>query len=310
MASSRFLLVVLILIAGYTFISNYTLTRGRIARANGQHLYLKSALWGLIFFIISYHLQDKFSDSTFFNYTLNLVPNAFQDEIDSLTRSGFLALCLSFSLLFILQLPIYWSSYAIEATWIDRQLEKRFKNRFINSFVKTAEALWLLLQYTGWKYTQWVERASLDRNPVDELLLDAMLDDEGAIMTCDDNGKVFIGFVLELPDPAQATSERAISILPIMSGSLCKEFQQLHITTDYSDAFFPFLNNGTENSDGQVGYDKSVIIYTKKIRILRRFDVGMFESFFKRRVCACGHDIYLPKPHRQNMAIATSSKDG
>nr|WP_172419986.1 hypothetical protein [Halomonas hydrothermalis] len=309
MTSSRFLLVILILIAGYTFISNYTLTKGRIARANGQHLYLKSAVWGLIFFIVSYYLQHKFNDSSIFNYTLNLIPNTFKDEIDPLTKSGFLALCLSFALLAILQLPIYWSQYAIESTWIDRILRKRFKNPALNFSMKVAEAIWLIIQYTGWKYTQWVERKSLDENPVDVLLLDSMLDDEGAIMTCDDNGKVFIGFVLELPDPKQDTNERAISVLPIMSGSLCKDFQQLHITTDYSDTFLPYLNSVSDPPKETISHDVSVIIYTKKIRILRRFDIGMFESFFKRRVCACGHDIYLPKPHRQNIAIVSSSKE-
>ncbi|CDG54553.1 membrane hypothetical protein [Halomonas sp. A3H3] len=310
MASSRFLLLILILIAGYIFISNYTLTKGRIARSNGQHLYLKSAVCGLIFFIISYFLQNKLSDYFLFNYTLNFVPNAFKEDIDQLTRAALLAISLSVFFLTLLQLPVYWSRFILNSTWLDRQLEKRFSNKFANFLIKVAEALWLTLQYTGWKYAQWVERASLAGNPVDELLLDVMLDEDGAIMTCDDNGKVFIGFILELPDPTQPHGERTITMVPIMSGSLCKDFQQLHITTDYSDTLLPTIESEADVGTYDSPSDIAILIYTKKIRILRRFDLGMFEAFFRRKVCACGHDIYLPKPVRQNIMLATSSKDG
>ncbi|MGP9679954.1 hypothetical protein ACT3TC_15110 [Halomonas sp. AOP27-A1-41] len=130
-----------------------------------------------------------------------------------------------------------------------------------------------------------------------------MSDEEGAIMTCDENGKVFIGFVLGMPDPALPAEERVLSIAPIMSGSMCKDFQQLHITTDYSEAFYTYHNGILE---GQSIDDIAALVFTKKIKILRRFDIALFDSFFKRKVCACGHDIYLPRPHRQNVSIATS----
>lgn len=306
MASSRFLLLILIIISGYIFISNYTYTRGKIARANGQHLYLKSAVCGFILFSISYFLKHLYGDCTAHKYTLNLFARIFEDEIDPLTHTSILSLTLSIYLLIILQLPVYWVEPLIKSNFIDNallRLRKQNKNKTINYFIRKIDAIWTTFQYFSLAYVKWLQKKALSGNPVDELLLKLMSGDGGAIMTCDEHGKVFIGFVLRMPDPVLPPEERVISIAPIMSGSMCKEFQQLHITTDYTDAFYTYHNQILEHQNID---DIAALVFTKRIKILRRFDIELFDNFFKRKVCACGHDIYLPRPHRQNIPIATS----
>ncbi|WP_237673812.1 hypothetical protein [Vreelandella profundi] len=306
MASSRFLLLILIIISGYIFISNYTYTRGKIARANGQHLYLKSAVCGFFLFSTSYLLKHLYSDSIAYQYTLNLFASVFEEETDRLTHTAILSLTLSLYLLILLQLPVYWVEPLIKSRLIDSvllRLRKKHKNKTINYLIRKIDVLWATFQYLSLSYVKWLQKKALGGNPVDELLLQLMSGDGGAIMTCDEHGKVFIGFVLRMPDPVLPPEERVVSIAPIMSGSMCKEFQQLHITTDYTDAFYTYHNKILDHQNIE---DIAALVFTKRIKILRRFDIELFDNFFKRKVCACGHDIYLPRPHRQNVPIATS----
>lgn len=306
MDSSRFILLILIIISGYIFISNYTYTRGKIARANGQHLYLKSAVWGVLFFSVSYFIKKQFGNYGAYQYTLNFFARFFESELDPLTHSAALALTLSVYLLILLQLPVYWIEPLIKSKLIDNaflRLRKKYKSKITAYLLRKMDVFWTAFQYFSLTYVKWLQKKSLSGNPVDELLLQLMSDNEGAIMTCDENGKVFIGFVLGMPDPALPAEERVLSIAPIMSGSMCKEFQQLHITTDYSEAFYTYHNGILKDQSIE---DIAALVFTKKIKILRRFDIALFDSFFKRKVCACGHDIYLPRPPRQNVSIATA----
>lgn len=231
----------------------------------------------------------------------------FEGFFDPIIMSGLFALEISIVMLLFLEAPIHWFRLVFNANFIDALLEKRYGSKPLDKAMDLAEGAWLLFQLIGWNYLNWVERKSVGSGAVDRLLLDSVLDESGAIMTCDDSGKVFIGFVLSLPDPEQSVEERAITIAPIMSGALCKDFQQLHITTDYSDSFSQYLS-GLDTEDELDPADVAVVIYTRKIKILRKFDIGMFDNFFKRRVCPCGHEIYLPRPHRQNVFIAIDSK--
>ncbi|WP_152561233.1 hypothetical protein [Halomonas salina] len=313
MASSKFLLVFLIIAAGYIFISSHTLTKGHVARTNGQHVYLKSALWGIAFFLLAIFIGTILPKVPTLSSALHYVPELFNGNLDPLTSTALIALELSVITLILLETPIKISNLIRPDSSFDRLLEKRFKYTLANKIMMTLEGGWLAIQLGSNMYAKWAERKSLGNNQVDLMVWDSLLSDSDVIMTCDDSGKVFIGFALQTPDPKQAQEVKAIKIVPIMSGTLCSEYQNLHITTDYSDNFSPFFDDALKSEDSEeqeelTRSNTAVVVYVKKIRYLRVFDIDMFENFFRRKVCACGNDIYQPQPQHHKLPIAISSK--
>lgn len=312
MASSKFLLVFLIISAGYIFVSNYTLTKGHVARTNGQHVYLRSALWGIAFFVIATAIEAILPKAPSLSSFLHYVPNLFDGNLDPLTSTALIAFELSVIALLILETPIKISNLIKSDSYFDRLLEKRFKNTLANKAMMALEGSWLAIQLGSYMYATWAEKKSLGNNQIDLMVWDSLLSDSDVIMTCDDSGKVFIGFALQTPDPKQANEVKAIKIVPIMSGTLCSEYQNLHITTDYTDNFNPFRDTApdledSEDDEGLTRFNTAVVVYVKKIRYLRIFDIDIFENFFRRKVCACGNDIYLPRPQHHKLPIAIAS---
>ncbi|MFM9270981.1 hypothetical protein ACJ7V3_12050 [Halomonas elongata] len=313
MASSKVLLVFLIIAAGYFFVSNYTLTKGAIARTNGQHLYLKSAIYGIIFLIIT---AIFFGDSTetkhsFFSENL---PKPLVENLGSLTTTALKSFFFSCVFLALLETPIKISNLIGPDLAIDRLLEKRFKSLIANKLMMLIEGAWLTTQIISSIYARKVELLSLRNNQVDITVWEAIISDDEILMVCDDHGKVFIGFPLQVPDPKQTIEEKTIKMVPVMSGALCNEFHNLHITTDYTENTDPYNTDTTnaeeDESEGleYISPSPAVLIYTQKIKYLRKFDIDMFESFFRKRVCACGNDIYQPRPNHQKVPLYTSSQ--
>lgn len=252
MTSSRLLLIFFVISAGYIFVTNFILTKSKIARSNGQHVYLQSALYGIGLLVASSALNAHLHSVEPINQISRHIESLLGSDADNLTSSAFLAIFLSLLALLLFQFPIYWYRKIFNASWVDKILEKRFKNKALNSIVSQVDNLWVIFQLIGWEYISWLEKKSIGNDHVARLLWEALSSEDEVIMSCDDYGKVFIGFVLNMPDPCQPFEEQAFKILPIMSGSLCKEHQQLHITTDYTESYskYQFLDEHLlESSD-------------------------------------------------------------
>ncbi|MFK4017272.1 hypothetical protein [Cobetia marina] len=313
---NKILFLLLTLVAGYIFVSNYTLTKSTIARSNGQHLYLKISMCGLAFFVIAVILQKHIFNSEYGTLLkiLNFLPGSFieNDGADSifeaknwLTYTAATACELSILALLLLEGPIWLWRFLQDRPELYDFFDKETKCPFLNKVMLVSSSLWLSIEYVLWQYVKFVEKYGIRNNASDLLLWEILLSDDDIVMTCDDGGKVFIGFMITMPNPKQATNEQSLAIAPLMSGSLCKDFQQLHITTDYTDSF-TVIEDETSISEHS---ESNVTQYLKKLRYLRRFDTDMFDDMFRKKTCACGHDIYLPKAEKYSHDIILKSKE-
>jgi hypothetical protein len=139
--------------------------------------------------------------------------------------------------------------------------------------------------------TYFLEKALAD-NPIEGLLYWSVVNEKPVAVTMD-NRKVYIGYIVETPDPEKET--KAISILPLASGYRTKESSKLVITTDYESVYRQAEDDQVDASaDGEIVEedledeieegepdpdDFVVILPVNRVHSLNLFDFTVYAKF-------------------------------
>ena len=139
--------------------------------------------------------------------------------------------------------------------------------------------------------TYFLEEA-LAQNPIEDLLYWSVVDEKPVAITMD-NRKVYIGYIVETPDPEKEM--KAISILPLASGYRTKESSKLQITTDYESVYRSDAGNETADKIDESGIEDSkdedagegeidpndfvVVLPVNRVHSLNLFDFTAYAKF-------------------------------
>lgn len=194
------ILVLLPLVGGYIFASNWDFTRYHLAREDGHRLYFRAAFWGVALFstfmlihILFYHFTDSYQELVL--HVRRLLDPWFKDY-----EKGN---------------PV---DFAVVAT-VSMLLAYPLAN-FLNRIFHRKQVAWIFRAIKHDDIERILHRAARERRPIAVTMA---------------NRKVYVGFVLRTFDPAKL--RKSISVLPLMSGYRMESDGRLKFTTFYTQIY-------------------------------------------------------------------------
>jgi len=194
------ILVLLPLVGGYIFASNWDFTRYHLAREDGHRLYFRAAFWGVALFaafmlvhILFYHFTDSYQKLIL--YVRRQLDPWFKDY-----EKGN---------------PV---DFAVVAT-VSMLLAYPLAN-LLNLIFHRKQVAWIFRAIKHDDIERILHRAASERRPIAVTMA---------------NRKVYVGFVLRTFDPAKL--RKSISVLPLMSGYRMEADGRLKFTTFYTQIY-------------------------------------------------------------------------
>jgi hypothetical protein len=238
------LLLILPVIGGYYFTSNWNYTRFRSAREEGHRLYFRAVLYGTFLFVGAYVVRVLLikycSAYTAFEATLGgaLAPLLKPDEDPSAQRIGI----------------VITSFYAL----------------------LIGIGMWKPLNLL-FREDRFLERAV--RNNDFERLIYTAVEKDAPLSVTVENQKVYVGFVVKTTNPAQ--DRKTLGILPIMSGYR-REDGRVQFTTFYSDVYEEIERGKQGRLAHLTPEDFEVVLPVDRILSANMFDIVAYEEFGRR----------------------------
>ena len=251
------LLFALPLVGGLIFCSRFNCTRWRAAREDGHRLYFRAVFFGAILFAIIAAvrvLSKPFLPSWLLNLEASVVAAiqplvVMKEGTPAASITAVASLALTCFVAMLAGFPFAWL------------LNLVFKEDY------------------------WLRRA-IKKNTFEATLLEAA-DREFPIMVTMDDGKVYVGYVVEGFNPGE--DRKFLSVLPLMSGYRTEDTHKVTFTTFYIDAY------GSEPDPkptaktplpGNLGHlsaeDFRLVLPVDKLGSCRLFDAVAYRSFQKR----------------------------
>lgn len=239
------LLLILPVIGGYYFTSNWNFTRFRSAREEGHRLYFRAVLYGTFLFVGAYLtrilLTQCFSSYVAFETFLTdsilpLIkpePNSPASHKASIVITSFYALLIGIG-------------------------------------------LWKPLNYL-FREDRFLERAV--RNNDFERLIYTAVEKDAPLSVTVENQKVYVGFVVKTTNPAQ--DRKTLGMLPIMSGYR-REDGRVQFTTFYSDVYEEIERGDKGRLSHMVPEDFEIVLPVDRILSANMFDIVAYEEFGRR----------------------------
>jgi len=246
------LLFALPLVGGLIFCSNWNFTRWRVAREEGHRLYFRAVFYGALIFA-SVALARPYVES--------VCP-----PCSAAAR---------------------YAKALVEPMAKEKSAGPSVADLTVTCFLAMLSGLPLawLLNLVFWK-NFWLRRA-IKKDELESLLLLAA-DKENSIAVTMDDGKVYVGYVVEGFDPA--VGRKCILLLPLMSGYRDKTTHKVNFTTFYLELY------GTDDG-GTVDQNKPLpaplehltaedfitALPTDRIASYRLFDARAYQKFQKSK---------------------------
>ena len=259
------LLLALPLVGGLIFCSRWNFTRWRVAREDGHRLYFRAVFYGTVLFLIAAALR-AFLD-------INVPRYAAWEEI----AHAFLR-------------PLAKEPTAASA----------LSNLAITCFAAMCLG-WPLAQLLnlGFRKKIWLRRA-IRRQEFESLLLDAA-DRERPIAVTMDDGKVYVGYIVQGYDPA--VGRKYIQLLPLMSGYRTEETHTVAFTTFYTELYGDTAvagapRNAAAKLPGELDHlrpeDFITLFPVDRIASCRLFDSKAYLAFQRSTAGASGPQVQPP----------------
>lgn len=242
------LLFALPLVGGLIFCTRFNFTRWRTAREDGHRLYFRAVFFGAVIF----------------------------------AAVAFARVCLEarFPALGVLEAPI---KAAIKPMAKEAASGEALADLTITCFVSmlvSAPLAWIL-NLVFWK-SVWLRRAIKKRDDFEEFILSAA-DREFPIMATMDDGKVYVGYVVEGFNPAE--DRKSVLLLPLISGYRTTDTHKVQFSTFYTDLYGGDPLD-TEALPGTLDHLRANDFITwlpvDRIVSCRLFDAVAYQAFQKR----------------------------
>jgi hypothetical protein len=237
------LLLILPVLGGYYFTSNWNFTKYRCAREDGHRLYFRAALYGTFLFLIAHLLRVMLLNVSgwyvsFENSVVNLIqPLLKKPDAANLASNP--------------SVVVVTAVYALVLgllSWIP-----------LNMFFKVGPSL--LRAVKDDDFERLIQSAVLRRMPLSVTM---------------DNKKVYVGFVVTTSDPAHV--RKTLGILPLVSGYR-DDVGRVNFTTFYS-AIYKAMKRDSETELSHLSPDDfEVVLPIEKIQSANLFDFVAYEEF-------------------------------
>ena len=242
-------IIFVILASGYIFCKLYLPLRYKIVRLTGYKYYFEISFIGLKIFLISIFLYWLYTLSAVdfeflfidsINYLLNeTICNVYCIAISKVTIAIFI-------IMFFLTIPYPWLHGIYLSKNLPKALQIIIEASIENRFEKK---IWLAFQ--------------------NDFLISVTLT----------SGKVYIGWVMETPDPTKET--KYLSILPRYSGCRSLNDCELVIHNDYTEIYKKMVSEGGDFSKLDKG-NLEIVLLCSHIQSLNIFNIEIYNEFNKQ----------------------------
>jgi hypothetical protein len=241
------LLFALPLVGGLIFCSNWNFTRWRVAREEGHRLYFRAVFFGALIFVgiavVRYQVESRFPR---YAAAVSSVKQRLQPMAKEQNSAAPVAdLTITCFLAMLAGLPLAWLLNLI------------FRKQY------------------------WLRRA-IRKDALEAFLLDAA-DREVSICVTMDDGKVYVGYLVESFDPT--VGRKCILLLPLMSGYRDQETRNVNFTTFYTELYGDDGVNQTVPLPTPLQHltaeDFIIVLPADRIASYRMFDALAYYQFQK-----------------------------
>lgn len=211
------LLVIPVLVAGFFAFHIHPVYKYKLHRYEGQYLYLKSAQFGFLCFLLAL---------IFAFLARNYVPN----EI-SIGNHLHISLSIYKILTREFEAIVKTPDEAKRISWLVLLSFQMFGAALL---IKGYAHVSLKARFKAWNPRLQVIAGILEDSPLDYLLFQISISPDKQIMLTMDDRKVYVGKVIQLGEPSETSGmDQDIVILPVMSGYRDKDNLKVTFTTFY-----------------------------------------------------------------------------
>lgn len=246
------ILLVVILISGYIYVTRSLSARYIFKRSTGWDAYFFVAAWGTLFVTLSWGICSFLSVAGFFRWAVNFFLNVLSLKSDFFQRIFPISTDdsaryrdLKFALWGLLSLLLAWGSGVARKAWTGRG------NRRIDALVK-----------------------AVGDNALENLLMEASVRQFPVIITLKSR-KFYVGFI-HCPAFEHGASE-FLELLPLLSGYRDKDDLTIQVTTNYQKHY---IYTGIQNGVGSLDFnDFRTLVPKGEIEGISFFDTDTYSKF-------------------------------
>lgn len=242
--------LLLTVVGGYRFASEFILSRYEIARAQGHRLYFEAIRYGLL-------LAIGFSALVF---AIAVAVAVVEAEASS-----------HFELFIYMQ---YVSVLGAEASpRAEIVAQACILSALFGHSIAQLVSSWFL-NFHGMR--PYVEKA-IRNNDLERLIFESWRDGEFIALTLD-TGKFYVGTPVEMPDPKE--QRRFLRILPMFSGHRHPETSKVNLTTSYYELLYDLSEDAPKQEFSHLKpEDFELVIDADRIVSSNRFDYDVWREF-------------------------------
>lgn len=232
------LLVVLPVVGGYIFASRWTVTKFVVDREDGHRLYFRAAFYGVFLFTVA--------------LLIRIILISYVDGYDAFEKS-------------IAQL--------YRGTLKEPDNHHQLDALTTSLFALTLGAsFWVPFRWLPQRWLRYLYERAIRHDEIESLIAEAARRVVPVSITMENN-KVYVGLVVETPDPRQ--HRKFLTVLPLMSGFRDSAAGRITFTTYYNRIYrkLPTLSTEIRVRDFRVALPMD------KLQSLNMFDVVVYEEF-------------------------------
>jgi hypothetical protein len=156
-----------------------------------------------------------------------------------------------------------------------------FKENYTITAISTIPFSWIIVKVSN----RFLNKKTFIRQAIKklgselELLFKISFDEKKLLQITLDSGKVYVGWIKELPIPSVSNCVR---IIPALSGYRSNETKDVIYTSHYLNVYAEYIKEGKINGLDQI--DSDLVLNTKNIVGVSYFDLDMHKKFSKDSV--------------------------
>ena len=261
------LILLLPLVGGHVFATNWLCSRFRVTRDGGQRLYFSAIFYATFCFICALlirlwlisHPALRIYDSYTARVALGFLMKQGQEGAE---YSVVLVAMIAFGIGLVGWFPI---NLFFHITWATL---RKIQEKLPYDLWKNS---WMELQLPAWLWK------AIKDDDISVIIYTAILKSMPVSITLDNN-KVYVGYVLMTPDPCQEL--KAISLFPLVSGYRDSSNREMVLTTRYEEVYDRILNKESSDDDLEMD-DFRLVLPMKRICSISLFDMVAYSHFVK-----------------------------